>query len=194
MGVDINEDPAFALSKEVYLTVCTKIKKSGLGGTQHYPPISEEDLKVLYNNEHHAFNTDTPVGLQQKVWFEILYYLCHSGRENLREMSQQTFQFGRDASGREYVFQSGDEADRNHGVSDGPNETSGEGRMYQVIDNPACPVSSFRKYVSKLNPECNALWQRPLDSFEEDANTWYYNCPVGKNPLGNMMKRIQPQY
>jgi hypothetical protein len=190
MGVDIIDDPAFSSSRDVYLAMCTKIKKSGLGGTEHYPPISEEDLKMMYNGEHHAFNTETPVGLQQKVWFELVYYLCRRGRENLREMSKETFKIGKDASGKEYVCQAVDEADKNHRVTDGPNETPGEGRMYEIKGNPACPVTSFRKYVMKLHPDCDCLWQRPLDAFDEDSDTWYYNRPIGKNPLGQLMKDI----
>jgi hypothetical protein len=114
MGIDISEHPEYATSREVYLAMCTKLKKCGMGATDHYPPISEEDLKTLYSGSHHAFNTGTPVGLQQKVWFELVFYLCRCGRENIREMSKDTFRIGKDASGKEYVFQAVDEADKNH--------------------------------------------------------------------------------
>ncbi|CAC5362819.1 KCTD1_15 [Mytilus coruscus] len=53
-----------------------------------------------------------------------------------------------------------------------------------------CPVSSIEKYVNKLNPECDKLWQRPKDQFCEEDPTWYYNIPVGEKTLGNFMSYL----
>ena len=62
------------------------MKKKGYGGVEHFPPMDQEDLKTLYT-DCHALNSNTPVGLQNKVWFEIMFYLCRRGRENLRTMT-----------------------------------------------------------------------------------------------------------
>ena len=51
-------------------------------------------------------------------------------------------------------------------------------------------MSSFQKYLSNLNPKCNALWQRPKDSFDENDSIWYENKPLGKNALAIMMSSI----
>ena len=37
------------------------------------------------------------------------------------------------------------------------NETVGEGRLYEEIGNDKCPVVAFRKYISKLHPDCDVL-------------------------------------
>lgn len=60
---------------------------------------------------------------------------------------------------------------------------------YYFAGNPLCPVSSFKKYLSKLHPSKNDLWQKPRDSFEEDS-FWYCNAALGKNTLANMMSEI----
>ena len=39
--------------------------------------------------------------------------------------------------------------------------------------HPLCPVSSFRKYINKLNATCDDLWQRPNDVYTDD----YTNQP-----------------
>ena len=127
MGIDITEDPEFATSREVFLAVCSKLKKCGLAVTEHYPPIDDQDFNTLYNGNHQAFNTKTPVGLQQKVWFEVMLYLCRRGRENLREMTRDTFKISKDASGREFVYQAANESDKNHSEKDNPDDTIGEG-------------------------------------------------------------------
>ena len=104
------------------------MKKTGHGETSHYPPIEKEDLQKLYFGDHHAFNVNTPVGLLQKVWFDIFFYLCRRGRENAREMSRDTFKVDKDASGREYVYQAVGEVDKNHSANDKPDDTVGEGK------------------------------------------------------------------
>lgn len=60
--------------------------------------------------------------------------------------------------------------------------------------NPRCPVVSFLKYLSKLNPMNLYLWQRPKASFKhhacEDDPIWYENAAVGHNSLGEMMTNM----
>ncbi|KAH3693462.1 hypothetical protein DPMN_080894 [Dreissena polymorpha] len=40
------------------------------------------------------------------------------------------------------------------------------------------PVRCFEKYLSKLNPKLEALWQRPLESFQETSDIWYCAAPI----------------
>lgn len=62
------------------------------------------------------------------------------------------------------------------------------------LGNPRCPVASFLKYLSKLNPMNLYLWQRPKASFKhhacEDDPIWYENAAVGHNSLGEMMTNM----
>ena len=53
--------------------------------------------------ESSAFDTSTPTGLQNKVWFEVMFYFCRHGQGNLRELQTDSFGFEYDASGRRYV-------------------------------------------------------------------------------------------
>jgi len=50
-----------------------------------------------------------------------------------------------------------------------------------------CPVRSFEKYINKLHPSCDRLWQRPKDEFDDSDDSWYYNAPLGENILGTFM-------
>ena len=40
--------------------------------------------------------------------------------------------------------------------------------MPEIPGNNICPVSTYIKYVSKLNKNCNRLRQRSKDSFDDD--------------------------
>lgn len=62
--------------------------------------------------------------------------------------------------------------------------------MYEVPGDVNCPVTSFEKYLSKLHPKIDCLWQRPLDSFEPDSQIWYCMAPLGKGKLAGMMGDI----
>jgi hypothetical protein len=45
-----------------------------------------------------------------------------------------------------------------------------------ALGNPNCPVATFELYLSKLHPNCKALWQRLKDSVDNDG-FWYANAP-----------------
>ncbi|WAR28833.1 hypothetical protein MAR_014537 [Mya arenaria] len=97
--------------------------EKGKGSVVHKPQIADHHMKKLMDPAKVAFNVNTPCGLQNKVLFDIMYYPCRRGRENLREMKKTTFAVEVHSSGREYVRQIMDEADKNHGVDSTPDDT-----------------------------------------------------------------------
>ena len=62
--------------------------------------------------------------------------------------------------------------------------------MPEQPDSPFCPVRSFEKYPFKLHPICNNLWEKPLESFVENADVWYCNSPVGRDMLAKFMYKL----
>lgn len=112
--IDVSTDPEFADCMQIMKATLTDMKKKGHGSVDHKPPISANDLKKLYSSENLAFNINTPTGLQMKVWFDLMFFLCRRGRENLRNMTKSTYKVDEDSSGREFVYQAIDEADKNH--------------------------------------------------------------------------------
>lgn len=187
-GIDTST-VAFTKSNETFKAMKKDLMRNWKGDVKHRTPISATDLKKLYQHKL-AFNVLTPVGLQQKVMFEIILFMCRRGRENLRNMTKDFYGIFQDEDGREYVQQQLSELDKNHDENRRSSETTGEGRMYGIPGAPACPVASFKKYVGKLHPECNSLWQRPLDSFLPEADIWYCNSPVGQNMTQTFMPRL----
>ena len=136
----------------------------------------------LYCDEH-AFNPMKPVGLQNKVWFDIMFYVCRRGRENLREITRETIVVSTDSLGQKFIFQKLDEADKNHTHSAVPDDTVGEARICEIPGSSMYPVLSFENYISKLSPEQEGLWQRPVNSFTDQDEHWYVNAPVHRKKL-----------
>ena len=108
---------------------CVDSKKKGKGVHQKYPPITPIDMEQIseYFNHDHVSLPD-PRKLQRHLLFYIVYFFCHRGRENLYEMTQDTFHLITEPNGTQYVMQCIDEIDKNHGPDD--TDPTNEGRMY----------------------------------------------------------------
>ena len=63
----------------------------------------------MYCERSISFNINTPFGLQRKVWFDLMFYSCRSGQENLRSMTKTTFDVQTDYSARTNIYQVSDE-------------------------------------------------------------------------------------
>ena len=187
--VNIFDDHHFKNSNTVFRNVLKNGKSSGKGNTTHYPEIEPEDLEKLNN----SFDINSPVGLQEFIWFNIMLRLIRRGRENLRSMTKETFSVATDATGKQYVYQVNSESDKNHGIQDNSFDTTGEGRIYQN-SGEKCPVKMFKKYLSLLHPKQNAFWQRPRDNISNSATNWYCNVPLGEKYLSSMMPKMSLKY
>ena len=55
---------------------------------------------------------------------------------------------------------------------------------------PLCPVLSFEKYVSHLNPNNEFFFQRPKRIVNKSDGVWYDNMVVGQRTLGEKMKKL----
>ena len=129
-NLNIINDDRFIGCNEMFRGVCVEAKHKGRGVKHSYPPISDEDMFQIgvFFNKDHMQNPDQRV-LQKQIIFYIIYFFCRRGRENLNEMTRDTFKIDVDVSdGLEYVVQSIDEVDKNHGPDD--NTPTNEGKMY----------------------------------------------------------------
>jgi hypothetical protein len=152
-------------------------------------------VKALY--QHIEMDpSNTPKSLQNKVQFDLRFFLCRRGNENVYEMTKTTFEVTTDPyTGLKYVYKAQDELDKNHGA-DSTDIVSGV--MQEMKGSPSCPVSSFLKYIEALHPDCPYLWQRPKSTAEcrsadekgNDLNCYYYNQCVSENTLGAFMNRM----
>jgi len=104
MDLDISDKTRFPNSNKMYEAVLVDMKKKGLGVVDHKPPITQDDLKKLYSSDTPVFNVNSAAGLQSKVWFEIMFYLCRRGQENLREMKKSTFAVATEGERRYVTF------------------------------------------------------------------------------------------
>lgn len=181
---DIIHDIEFTSSNISYAAQITNLKKNGLAKVEHYPPINADDMKKIY--ESGVFNLKSPKGLQLKVFFELVFYLCRRGEENLRNLTKAHFMVKKAPDGSKYIEKVIDELDKNHRSKD---EAEEGGIIQERPEDPLCPVLSFELYIEKLNPKLDALFQRPKES-SRDHGPWYDRSPVGVNTIAKFMKNI----
>ena len=191
--IDLIKETVFTQSNQSFQAQQVKLKEEGRGDTEHYPQIDENDLHKLY--ESGVLNDETPQGLLYKVWFELMLYICRRGRENLRKLTKQHFKIGTDSQDRRYVYQSCDEMTKKG--RDNSSSRVDAGRIYETRAE-GCPVKAFEKYISKLNPKCDALFQTPMTTKKvnfdwEGSSVWFKNCPVGERTLGEIMAKISTE-
>ena len=132
-----------------------------------------------------SLDLSKPKELQQKVFVDCMTYFANRGMENLREMRPGDFVL-HEEKGHEF-FTLRDMGTKNHQADE---EESQGGQMHE-IPGERCPVKNLKKYIAKLNPCCEYMWQRPkLRKLCHDENVWYDNVPLGKNTLSSMTKSI----
>ena len=153
-NLDLQNDSTFAKSNRIYLSVCTKLKKEGLAMKVHKEPINDGDMRRLYTCG--VFDPSTPTGLLQKVWFEVMFYLCRRGRQNLREMNFESLKVVVDDDGFEYITMAKDELTKNHRKADDPASTA---RMYALIGKFSTIFFKLKYYTLILTLTCTL---RPL--------------------------------
>lgn len=128
-NLDIINDTRFTQTNEMFKAVSTKARREGRGSTKSTPPIEPEDLSILADFFYHDFTAQPePRLLQKAVLFNIIYFFCRRGRQNIYNFTQDHFQLAVDPDGTEYVYQAIDELDKNHGID--IDTAANDGRMY----------------------------------------------------------------
>ena len=183
------EDFAEKLSKSQYfeldVNVIIACQTSHL---QSVPLIlSFTDLRKLYM--HPIMDPDkNPTTLQNKVQWDLHFYIARRANENIEQFTKGTFQLKKHAdSSLRYIVKIYEEQTKNHQMDLNDIDTA---CMVEVPDSKYCPVASFMKYKSHLSPLIPDLWQYPKEQNWETSDVWYTNKKIRANPLSTFMSRI----
>ncbi|XP_072180312.1 uncharacterized protein [Diadema setosum] len=183
--IDITRHPAFFHSNSVYKHVLKGLKTAGKANVKHRPQITSDDIIRIQTSLQ--AKQSTAKGLQQKVFLDIVVHFNDLRVSNFRGLKRGDFQCHSGAgSGQKFYTLGAGVSARHHK----PPEYYEQSRMYSVPDNKNCPVASLQRYLAKLNPTCEFLWQRPRTIVNEEQAVWYDNTPLGKETLRTMMKTI----
>lgn len=90
-SIDIIADKRFIRANELFKGVAKQNKQAGKGTVNHKSPILSEDLEKLQDYFSKYMQPNATV-LQRCVLFNLMFFLCRRGRENLTTMKRDTFE------------------------------------------------------------------------------------------------------
>ena len=183
--MNILKDREFSKANQVFIGILKTLRSEGKDITKHHQAIEPDELKIIYEN---VLNDQSPWALLNKVFFEISLFCARRGMEGLRDLNKHSFVFKTDTNGTEYVTMACNEKEKTKQGSE-RNIKEKEAIMYAQPGSDKCPVTSLKKYLGLLHPDCPAFFQYPCKNWNKGP-IWYNNMPVGKNTLSKMMKTI----
>ena len=181
--VDITSTDIFAESNRMYKAMLVKIKKCGKGAVKHKTPVSKEDWIKIWD----SLDIGTPIGLQNKVFLDVMIYFANRGREGMRSMSITDFSVEVDDNLKLRYITHRDTLTKCRRENE---DETVSGHMYEIPGSDRCPVASFLALRDVLNPDQPCMWQRPKDKAPEDGSAWYMKAPLGINTIGDKLKKI----
>ena len=196
-SISIISDPTFKQANSMLDTQIRKLREEGLDEAKHKDSIEPEDMVKL--NSRMVLNN--PVGLQEAFFVDFMVHFGRRGREGLRLLKKDCFVFKKTAPSAEYP-QGRVYAELRHNVitkcDDGTSKKQAVSKemakkMWQERTG-RCPIATVEQYLSKLNPACPTLFQRPNHKFVTNTDRWYDNMVLGVKTLGSMMKTISTKY
>lgn len=145
------------------------------------------DIYQIYNSPHLNHEAG-PVQLRNKVKWDIRYYFCCRGKENLYKFTKETFKLKHnEEQDLRYIEKVQDEKTKNH-QDNGPIKC---GHMPELKGNGFCPVTSYLTYLYSLDPKCPWLFQIPKKKeFPANGKGVWYAGRMGHNPLDIFVSRM----
>jgi len=183
VAIDIFSKDHVPRNIKVFENYLKTLKNEGLGYVSHHAEVSKEDLHKLREN----LDVADPQQLLWLAWVFIQLHLCRRGFQNSTSMKKSDLVV--DKSGAITMIRlARNFHEENHAEVD--EDASNGGRIAEIPGNSKCPVKVITKYIEKLNPKCQSLWQRPKKTATDEMALWYDNAPLGHKTLQNMMKSI----
>ena len=168
-----------------------------IAGTVHKSPLTPETVQLLFEKgELTSAETSDPRALMQTVWFCISLYFGKRGRENQRAMKKTMLRLCLTGAGEEYFELNKDQPgtillSKNHTGGLEGTEDQSDGKIFAISSSARCAVKTIKCYLSHLNPDNDALFQRPrspsANFHPNETMVWFEKCVLGHNSLDNML-------
>ena len=174
------------------------VNEGKIAGTVHKNPLTSEIIQKLYDAGELAdadADTRDPRALLQTAWFG------KRGRENQSSLKKLMLCLVTAANGEEFFELNRNApgavlASKNHtGGLDGSEDPS-DGKIFPQASSRRCPVEVLKAYLSHLNPNSDALFQKPKDLGSTKFNPakekiWYESeRRLGHNTLENLLRKM----
>ena len=191
----ITSDAAFSEANGVLCGFVKELKISGkIEGVIHRKVIRKEQLELLFNRgQLGPANSQDPAQLLRTAWFYIGLYFGRRGLGNQRDLKSSMLVLKKSRNGAEY-FELNRQTSASFLLHGNAKDESDAGAMFSGVDSPRCPVMTLKNYLSRLNCNCDSLFQRPKNktkqSFKAEDAFWYWPYPMGRFALDKLMTEM----
>lgn len=191
----IVSDAAFSEANRVLCGFVKELKISGkIEGVMHRKVIRKEQLELLFNRgQLGPANSQDPAELLRTAWFYIGLYFGRRGLGDQRDLKASMLVLKKSPDGAEY-FELNRQTSASFLQHGNAKDESDAGAMFSVVNSPRCPVMTLKNYLSRLNRNCDSLFQRPKDRKKQNFKTedafWYWPHPMGKFSLDKLMTEM----
>ena len=189
--LDILHGQEFAKANSTFTAKCKMYARKGNPKPQRKEDIAVGDLakiKEYFGSEDTVLN---PRKLQQAVCFAIAFNTGCRGREIYRQLKSDCLVFSEDDQGQVYFTIEQSVVEKNHNGGPCPDQQwTNSTRIYDCELGQHRLVDIMKLYISKLNGNCQWLFQQCRFRVSPTDDTWFKNEPLGVNTLGQLMKTI----
>ena len=183
--INIFQDAEFDKMRKVFAGLLKDRRRSGEeASVLHKEPLTDANWKLLHAYFADAETTLDAIKLCRYVWFYVTLHFCFRGTEIQVALKKDALQFVSVENGDEIIKLNGDYMSKNH--------QEDEYKNAGCITDPV-QVRVIRKYLSKLNPGIDRLFQRAKMNVSEGDACWYMRSPLGKNLLSAMLKTLSKE-
>lgn len=187
-GVDFLNDTFLKKPlNDAWVALGERLKKEGMADVQHHDVLSLEEVKKAYAwcNQ----NLSDPDRLQKRIFMDIYLYFGRQCRQNLPHLTKDNFGMDVDSNNIRFVYFI--EQDSSGTTSDALRRGNDQVTMRERPGDANCPVSTFLKYVSKLDPHYPRFFCHQKLNIDPAYHTvWYTKQPMGEKKMAEIMKSI----
>ena len=184
--IDIFHQREFTRANEIFRAQIELVKDDdSTKPVQEKKAISDSDFLRLVEhfNTHHD-----PASLTEKVWFYVTYHFSIQTCATQAMLTVDDFEQVKDEQGITYFIlsQCGRQKSR-------PTHRAGSSSQQHLIPDeriqaPA-EVAAVKLLFSKLGTKSNRIFQMAKKHYSKNGE-WFTGCPIGKNTMLIMMKRL----
>ena len=188
-GYSIVRDDKFCNSNKVLKGKASKLRQLGKGNRPNSSqPLTWEDEEKLWSLGR--LGNTTPESLLHTVWFQLTQHLGFRGCQEHKQAEVDDFIFGMDENGSEYIMYDESKPTKTRPGGLRKKKRSQIPRMY-ATGGERCPVKMFKELLFHRPESMKTSGPLYLSTIKNPQSTvWYKEQGMGKNRIGEIMKRI----
>ena len=188
-GYSIVRDDKFCHSNKVLKGKASKLRQLGKGNRPNASqPLTWEDEEKLWSLGR--LGNSTPESLLHTVWYLLTQHLGFRGCQEHKQAEIDDFVFGIDENGCEYVMYDDSKPTKTRPGGLRKKKRSQIPRMY-ATGGDRCPVKLFKELLFHRPESLRTSGPLYLSIIvNPKSSVWYKDQNMGKNRIGEIMKRI----